>query len=86
LEGHFGSHISDILQGLRGRKSNPTRTRSVSAKVPIILRTGSGSLLTRVGMARIWSPFASLGFSSRSITSIEYLPFKCSSHILFILV
>ena len=40
----------------------------------MILRIGSGSLRTRVGMATIWSPLASCGVSSRSMISMEYFP------------
>ena len=35
----------------------------------MILRIGSGSVRTSVGIARIWSPFANCGCSSRSIIS-----------------
>ena len=47
----------------------------------MIFRTGSGSLRTSVGTARIWSPLASCGFFSRSITSMRYWPARCSSQI-----
>ena len=50
------------------------RTRSVFDRSPMILRTGSGSRRSSVGMATICSPWASCGRSSRSMTSIEYLP------------
>ena len=40
------------------------------------LRIGSGTFLTRVGIANIWSPSASCGFTRRSITSILYNPFR----------
>ena len=36
--------------------------------------SGAGSFRTRVGIARIWSPAASFGFTSRSMTSISYRP------------
>ena len=42
----------------------------------MIFFTGSGSFLTRVGMARIWSPWANWGFTSRSITSMLYCPLQ----------
>jgi hypothetical protein len=44
--------LKTILQ-TRSRRSSPTKTFSVLERSPIILRTGSGSLRTRVGMARI---------------------------------
>ena len=49
---------------------------------PTTLRIGSGSLRTRVGMATIWSPLASCGWTSRSTTSILYLPGRCSAQSL----
>src|SRR5205085_2358293 len=52
------------------RMSNPTSTRSVWERSPMIFLIGLGSRRTRVGMARIWSPWASCGVTSRSITSI----------------
>src|SRR5690242_9709784 len=66
-----------------GRKSKPTSTRLVSDKSPIILRTGTGSLRTSVGMARIWSPLESWGRSAKSITSIIYRPLRWISQIFF---
>jgi hypothetical protein len=53
----------------------------VFERSPLIFLIGGGSFLTKVGMARIWSPRASLGFSKRSITSIWYLPVRRSSQI-----
>src|SRR5262249_33631485 len=46
---------------------------------PMIFRSGSGNFRTNVGMATIWSSLASLGFSSRSTTSISYWPGRRSS-------
>ena len=66
-----------------GRMSRPTRTRSVFERSPMIFFTGSGSLRTSVGIARIWSPSASWGFFIRSTTSISYRPARCSSQIFF---
>ncbi len=37
----------------------------------MIFLIGSGNLRTSVGTARIWSPAASFGLTSRSITSIS---------------
>src|SRR4030043_1403277 len=65
------------------RMSSPTSTRSVLARSPIIFFSGSGSFLTSVGMAIIWSPLASCGFFRRSITSMRYFPARCSSQIFF---
>src|SRR6185437_13489984 len=62
-----------------GRMSSPTSTRSSFERSPMIFFIGCGSLRTSVGTARIWSPAASRGFLSRSITSIEYCPLRCSS-------
>src|SRR5687767_6830167 len=56
-------------------------TRSVLERSPIILRTGEGSFRTRVGIARIWSPRDSFGFSNRSTTCILYRPARCSLQI-----
>src|SRR5437763_11083223 len=53
-----------------GRRSSPTSVRSTLERSPIILRTGSGNLRTKVGIAIIWSPRASLGSLSKSIISI----------------
>src|SRR5499433_4241039 len=47
----------------------------------MIFFIGVGRFLTRVGMATIWSPRASWGFSRRSINSIRYLSAKCSEQI-----
>ena len=55
----------------RGRKSSPTSVRSTSERSPMILRIGSGSLRTSVGMAMIWWSFARRGFCRRSTTSIS---------------
>src|SRR6202521_4994339 len=52
------------------RRSRPTNSRTLLDRSPTIVRSGSGSLLTRVGIATIWSLRASCGFSLRSITSI----------------
>src|SRR5690242_17472550 len=54
----------------RGRRSRPTSTRSVLERSPMIFLIGVGSLRTRVGSARIWSPRPSAGFSTRSMTSM----------------
>jgi hypothetical protein len=62
-------------------RSNPTNTRSLSERSPIIFRTGMGSFRTNVGTARIWLSRASCGCRKRSITSRLYLPFNCSSQI-----
>ena len=56
--------------GCRGRPE-PSRCWTGS---PMIRLSGAGSLRTRVGIARIWSPAASFGFTSRSITSIVVAP------------
>src|SRR5262249_49385358 len=50
------------------RRFRPTTTRSRSDKSPMIFRIGTGSLRTKVGIAKIWSPCASCGFFTRSIT------------------
>src|SRR4030043_739038 len=65
------------------RMSSPTSTRSVLARSPIIFFSGSGSFLSSVGMAIIWSPLASWGFFKRSIPSMRYFPARCSSQIFF---
>ena len=44
----------------RGCRSKPTSIRSELDRSPTILRSGSGSFRTSVGMARIWSSRASL--------------------------
>src|ERR1019366_6960688 len=67
--------------GFLGRMSRPTKARSVLERSPMIFLTGSGRRRTRVGIARIWSPRASLGFSSRSIASMLYFPARCVSQI-----
>jgi hypothetical protein len=41
------------IQVIFDRKSNPTKTRSVFERSPMIFRIGSGSLRTNVGMAKI---------------------------------
>ena len=46
------SPLHDVA-GDRGRRSSPTRARSVLDRSPTSLRIGSGSLRTRVGSARI---------------------------------
>ena len=46
----------------------------------MILRSGGGRRRTSVGMARMSSPPASDGFSTRSMISISYWPARCSSH------
>src|SRR3569833_2086262 len=63
----------------------PTSTFSSFDKSPIILRIGSGTLRTKVGTAKIWSPSASCGLINRSITSILYSPSKYSSQYLCML-
>jgi hypothetical protein len=62
-------------------RSNPTNTRSVFERSPMMFLTGRGSLRTSVGTARIWLSRASRGFFKRSITSMRYLPSNCSSQI-----
>ena len=62
-----------------GFRLKPTSTLSLSERSPMILRMGAGRRRTSVGMARIWSVRASFGFWTRSITSIRYLPARCSS-------
>src|ERR1700749_1452377 len=62
-----------------GRMFNPTNTFSSFERSPIILRIGSGTFRTKVGMANIWSPSANWGCTNKSITSIIYWPCKCSS-------
>ena len=57
------------------------RTLSVFERFPMMDLTGGGSLLTSVGMAMIWSPLASCGFSIKSTTSMRYLPLSLSSQI-----
>src|SRR5579883_636728 len=58
----------------RDLRSRPTSIRSKLLRSPMIRRSGSGTLRTRVGMATIWSSLARRGFSSRSTTSISYRP------------
>jgi hypothetical protein len=70
-----------LFSALCSLRSNPTNTRSVLERSPMIFLTGWGNLRTNVGMARIWSSRASCGFFKRSITSMWYLPFNCSSQI-----
>src|SRR5208283_2641335 len=67
--------------GFLGRMSRPTKARSVLDRSPIIFLTGTGRRRTRVGIARIWSPRASWGFSRRSITWMRYFPARCVSQI-----
>jgi len=67
-----------LLLILEGRRSSPTRTRSVLERSPIIFFKGGGSLLTSVGCKYLVS-LASCGFFMRSTTSILYLPARCSS-------
>jgi hypothetical protein len=45
----------------------------------MIFRRGVGRLRTKVGTATIWCPLANCGVFSRSMTSIRYLPLRCSS-------
>ena len=47
----------------------------------MIFFTGGGSWRTSVGTAKIWSPRASCGLTSKSTTSMRYLPRKCFSQI-----
>src|SRR5258708_3144814 len=49
----------------------------------MILRIGSGSFRTSVGIARIWSFCASCGVFTRSITCSSYCPSRCSAQIFF---
>src|SRR5258708_38587221 len=49
----------------------------------MILRIGSGSFRTSVGIARIWSFCASCGVFTRSITCNSYCPSRCSAQIFF---
>src|ERR1700752_2677611 len=56
-------HVQQMMQGKRrvyfcSRKLSPTNTRSVSERSPMIFLIGSGNFLTKVGIARIWSPLA----------------------------
>jgi hypothetical protein len=44
-----------------GRKSNPTRIRSVADMSPMNFLKGRGSFFMSVGTATIWSPFARAG-------------------------
>ncbi len=53
------------VQSAAGCRSNPTSTCSVSERLPMMVRTGLGSLRTTVGVARIWSPLASQGCFSK---------------------
>ena len=69
------------ISAFRSMRSSPTNTRSVSERSPMMFLTGRGNLRTNVGTARIWLSRASFGFFKRSITSIWYLPFNCSSQI-----
>ena len=55
----------------------------LSDKIPINLFIGSGSVLTRVGIARIPCCSASSGCNNRSITSNRYWPGRCCSHSSF---
>src|SRR5690349_10132659 len=54
-----------VVAGLRSR---PTSTLSVLERSPMIFFTGVGRRRTSVGTAMIWSPLASLGRSSKSMT------------------
>src|SRR6185503_13385085 len=57
-----------------GRTSSPSRTLSLSERSPITRRSGGGSCLIRVGVARIRSSSARCGFSRTSTISSSYLP------------
>src|ERR1700678_4505291 len=50
------------------------RTLSVAERSPMMRRAGSGSFLTSVGIATIWSSLASSGLRMRSITSMVQRP------------
>src|SRR4051794_29799285 len=77
-----GSHAPTRATRARGRRSRPTSTRSAFDRSPMIRLIGCGNRLTSVGTATIWSPRASWGCFSRSMTSISYLPERCSSQII----
>src|SRR5579864_1929658 len=76
---HLGSIVH--LASMFFLTSSPTKTRSVSDRSPMILRMGWGRLRTSVGMARIWSPCASCGVFTRSITWSSKRPSRCSLQI-----
>ena len=59
--GPFHGHAYLTRPRRRPDDPDPTRTRSVFDRSPMIFLIGSGSFRTRVGMARIWSPLARVG-------------------------
>src|ERR1041385_1405093 len=72
----------ELASGARARTSRPSRTFSVSDKLPISRRQGGGTLLMSVGVARIFSSSASCGFSSTSMICSSYWPASSCSQIL----
>jgi hypothetical protein len=61
-------------------RSRPMSTFSPSERSPTIRRTGRGSSLINVGVARTFSSSASSGFSCTSITVSSHRPSSCRSH------
>ena len=64
-----------------GLKPRPARTRSSLARSPMIRRSGSGSILTKVGAAMIWYSFAAAADAGRyRPLRGSYSPCSRSSH------
>ena len=80
-ESHPAADLCLRIHARCSTRFNPTSTRAVFERSPMMLLTGSGNFRTNVGTARIWSSRASCGRFRRSITSSLYLPFNCSSQI-----
>src|SRR5690606_15569499 len=73
--------VSVMVMGTSGQTSRPSRTLSLSDRSPITRRSGGGSRLMSVGVARIFSSSASCGFSSTSMIWSSYWPRRSSSQM-----